>query len=147
MPGRVVIYGADDDEVTQEFIGHPWSKSLPFLHLPQITSLPKDAPIKAMLLGAATQMGAELLYDASSVDFDQEPKKITADETNNFAKVKMPEEEPQEPSSVGTTAGEEKPAIETAEPKLDYVAKDESMEYFGFSEKDVAKTPPPAPKS
>jgi len=136
MPPRVIVYGDDEDEVTQEFIGHPWSKSLPFLHLPQITSLPKDGSIKAMLLGAATQMGAQLLYDSQTVDFDQEPKKITPEEVTNFEPVAMPAEE----------KVEEKPVEEkTTEPKLDYVGKDESLEYFGFMESDVAKTAKPEP--
>jgi hypothetical protein len=135
MPARVVIYGDDEEEATQEFIGHPWSKSLPFLHLPQITSIPKDGPIKAMLLGAATQMGAQLLYDSQSVDFDQEPKKITPDEMTNFEQVAMPVE----PHSAEASRGEG--------PKLDYVGKDESLEYFGFMESDVAKTPKPEPVS
>ncbi len=137
IPARVIIYGDDEEEVTQEFIGHPWSKTLPFLHLPQITSLPKDGPIKAMLLGAATQMGAELIYDSQSVDFDQQPKKITPDEFTNFEPVTMPEE----PHSA-------KASEVHAEPTLDFVDKDESLEYFGFSEgKDVAKNAPmPTPE-
>jgi hypothetical protein len=147
MPARVVIYGADDDEVTQEFIGHPWSKSLPFLHLPQITSFPKDASIKAMLLGAATQMGAQLLYDSKSVDFDGEPQAITPDEMTNFAPVEMPVAnktiEEVEPSPLETVGEAEIKKPEPTE-SLDYVAQDESLEYFGFAEgKDVAKTTPP----
>jgi hypothetical protein len=140
MPPRVVIYGADDDDATQEFIGHPWSKSLPFLHLPQITSLPKDGTIKAMLLGAATQMGAQLLYDSQDMDLDETPKKISPDEFTNFEPVKMPEETP--PSEPETAGIEPK-----TEPALDYIDKDDSLEYFGFAEgKDVAKTLPPAPE-
>jgi hypothetical protein len=138
MPARVVIYGGDDEEIAQEFIGHPWSKSLPFLHLPQINNLPKDGPIKAMLLGAATQMGAELLYDSQGVDLDENetPTKITPDEFTNFEPVSMP--------------AQEEPAIntetETPSKTLDYVDKDESLEYFGFVEGgDVAKNPPPTP--
>src|ERR1035437_4116288 len=95
MPPRVVIYGSDDDDIAQEFIGHPWSKSLPFLHLPQITSFPKDASIKAMLLGAATQMGAQLLYDSKGIDVDEEPKKLDPEEFTNFEPVKMPDVEPE----------------------------------------------------
>ncbi|MGA2967971.1 MAG: baseplate J/gp47 family protein [Candidatus Levyibacteriota bacterium] len=146
IPARVVIYGDDEEEVTQEFIGHPWSKTLPFLHLPQITSLPKDASIKAMLLGAATQMGAELLYDAQSVDFDQEPTKISPDEVSNFAPVEMPEvEKPKEETKEETIEGEQAGEAKTAEPKLDYVDKDNSLEFFGFTQGDVAKTPKPEP--
>jgi len=152
MPARVVIYGDDEEEVTQEFIGHPWSKSLPFLHLPQITSFPKDASIKAILLGAATQMGAELLYDSQNVDFDQEPKKISPDELTNFEPVKTPKEFAKE--KVDEELKEEKPEKEKteesqpekAEPggNLNYVGKDESLEYFGFVEGgDVVKTTKP----
>jgi hypothetical protein len=137
MPPRVVIYGSDDDDISQEFIGHPWSKSLPFLHLPQITSFPKDASIKAMLLGAATQMGAQLLYDAKGIDVDEEPKKLDPEEFTNFEPVKMPDIEPKATE------------VEKVEPNegLNYVDKDESLEYFGFAEgKDVAKNPLPTPE-
>jgi hypothetical protein len=138
MPPRVVIYGSDDDDIAQEFIGHPWSKSLPFLHLPQITSFPKDASIKAMLLGAATQMGAQLLYDSKGIDVDEEPKKLDPEEFTNFEPVKMPSSAP---ADAEATAGKEN------ESTLDYVDKDESLEYFGFAEdKDVAKNPPPTPE-
>ncbi len=147
MPARLVIYGTDDEELAQEFIGHRWSKSLPFLHLPQITSMPKDASIKSMLLGAATQMGAQLLYDSLSVDFDEEPKKISPDELENFEPVKAPDEEEPKPEITKEEApaeGEEKiEEPEKQEGKLDYVAKDESLEYFGFMEDgDVAKKAP-----
>lgn len=97
-----------------------------------------------MLLGAATQMGAQLLYDSQTVDFDQNetPTKITPEEITNFEPVKMPEEEAKEkePATVTETKAEK------TEPKgnLDYVDKDQSLEYFGFVESgDVAKKAPP----
>ena len=147
MPPRVVIYGADDDEITQEFIGHPWSKSLPFLHLPQITSLPKDGTIKAMLLGAATQMGAQLLYDSQDMDLDETPTKISPDEFTNFEPVKMPASQQGEPEETPPAEPETATTEPKTEPALDFVSKDESLEYFGFAEdKDVAKTPPLTPE-
>lgn len=120
LPSRVILLDSEEEELTQEFISHQWSKSLPFLHLPQVVSLPQDSSIKAMLLGAATQMGTKLLYDSSRIDFDEEPKKIAPEE--------LEEPKPE--------------AIETPPPSLDYVDKEESMEYFGFVEnEDVSKIP------
>lgn len=68
LPSRLIIFdGVSKDEHTesiiQEFIAHQWSKSLPFLHVPQITPLPKGFAAKAVLFGAATQMGFEVLQE------------------------------------------------------------------------------------
>ncbi|MDO8659420.1 MAG: hypothetical protein Q7K54_02350, partial [Candidatus Parcubacteria bacterium] len=56
LPSRIVVFNGKED-LSQEFISHTWSKSLPFLHLPQITNLPHGFDAKAVLFGAATQMG------------------------------------------------------------------------------------------
>jgi len=60
LPSRIIIFNGKED-LSQEFISHTWSKSLPFLHLPQITSLPEGFDAKSVLVGAATQMGFEVL--------------------------------------------------------------------------------------
>src|SRR3989344_296579 len=60
LPSRIIIFNGKED-LSQEFISHTWSKSLPFLHLPQITNLPEGFDAKAVLFGAATQMGFEVL--------------------------------------------------------------------------------------
>ncbi len=60
LPSRIIIFNGKED-LSQEFISHAWSKSLPFLHLPQITNLPYGFDAKAVLFGAATQMGFEVL--------------------------------------------------------------------------------------
>ncbi len=129
MPARIILFDSEEEELTQEFMSHQWSKSLPFLHLPQIMSLPKDAAIKAMLLGAATQMETKLLYDSTFVDMDadEKPKRIIPDEFAENKPVEIPKEE------------------QTTEP-LNYVDHDDSLEYFGFVEgSDVTKTPTPEP--
>jgi hypothetical protein len=146
LPTKIILLNSDEDELTQEFIGHQWSKSLSFLHIPQIESLPKDATAKAMLLGAATQMGTQLIYDHSQA-FEEnqipekenitdgkeilEEEKTLLDEiqtqpvqleTDNFEVVKDKE------------IIEEKPPTETAEV---------SSDFFGFIEgADVTKTAP-----
>lgn len=67
LPSRLIILDGDKNEaLQQEFITHSWSKSLPFLHVPQITTLPKRYDAKAILFGAATQMGFDLLYSEDS---------------------------------------------------------------------------------
>lgn len=63
LPSRIIVFNGKED-LSQEFISHTFSKSLPFLHLPQITTLPFGAPAKAVLFGAATQMGFEVLAEA-----------------------------------------------------------------------------------
>lgn len=60
LPSRIIIFNGKED-LSQEFISHTWSKSLPFLHLPQITNLPYGFDARAVLFGAATQMGFEVL--------------------------------------------------------------------------------------
>jgi hypothetical protein len=145
MPARIILFDSEEEELTQEFMNHQWSKSLPFLHLPQIISLPEDAAIKAMLLGAATQMGTKLLYDSTSVDMDaiERPKKITPDEFSvNKPLETMPEKE--EETVEEPTVAKETTPLATA--PLDYVDHDDSLEYFGFVEgSDVAKVPSPEP--
>lgn len=61
LPSRIIVFDGDDPEkLSQKFLNHSWSKSLPFLHLPQITPLPAGFDARAVLEGAALQMGFEL---------------------------------------------------------------------------------------
>ncbi len=60
LPSRIIIFNGKED-LSQQFISHTWSKSLPFLHLPQITNLSEGFDAKSVLFGAATQMGFEVL--------------------------------------------------------------------------------------
>ncbi|MGI8419120.1 MAG: hypothetical protein ACR2LN_00585 [Candidatus Levyibacteriota bacterium] len=58
LPARIVIFQSKADERTsQAFLHHHWSKSLPFLHVPQVTVLPENFDLRAVMNGAATQMG------------------------------------------------------------------------------------------
>jgi len=160
MPARIILLDSGEEALTQEFMNHQWSKSLPFLHLPQIISLPQDASIKAMLLGAATQMRTELLYDSTRIGLNEMPKKLEPQELTETKHIETPikelEEEIEEEDSfednLEETAADEtlsEDVVEnlsdkkTVEP-LDYVDHDDSLEYFGFTENaDVAKAPLP----
>jgi len=46
MPAKIILFDSEEEELTQAFMNHQWSKSLPFLHLPQIVSLPLMQPLK-----------------------------------------------------------------------------------------------------
>lgn len=62
LPTRIILFHGDDvDTLAQKFMRHEWSKSLPFLHVPQITVLPPDFDAKAVTFGAARQMGFDVL--------------------------------------------------------------------------------------
>jgi len=68
LPSRIIVQNDNNpqnqveinEKLGQEFINHNWSKSLPFLHVPQVTVLPVGFDIKAVEFGAATQMGLEI---------------------------------------------------------------------------------------
>lgn len=119
LPSRFVLL-SEDEELVQEFIGNQWSKSLPFLHLPQIGNLPEGFMGKALALGIAKQTGATL-----ADDFKAEP-----------------EESIQEDKVERVQTVEQEPVIEPEKPSIEYVS--DAGEFFGFTSKDVGKVEPPA---
>ena len=129
LPARVVLLNEDEDLV-QEFIGHQWSKSLPFLHLPQITNLPMGGMGKAFVLGIAKQTGAKVMDE-----FDVKPAEPS------FAKAT--EGEPVE-SNINQNLPTEAKELEGS--NVEYVSND-AQEFFGFiQDKDVSKIKPPEPE-
>lgn len=123
LPSRVILLEEEEDGLTQEFIGHSWSKSLPFLHLPQILSLPQESDVKAVLLGASTQMGTSLVFDI------KKPAMYERESKDNEEVIEKEDSDNFKDSDQKTG-------------NLEYVDKDTSMEFFGFSQGDVAKTRP-----
>ena len=138
LPARIILLDSEEEELTQEFISHQWSKSLAFLHLPQIANLPEDASVKAVLLGAAMQMATQLIYDPSkNMGESLAVTKIVPDEIEKPKKEEEDFEKTKEDEAFKD--GEKKQS-------LDYVSEDSSMEFFGFVENsDVAKTKFPIP--
>lgn len=67
LPARIILYDTEiSEDLVQQFIGHQWSKSLPFLHMPQISVLPSGFDGRAVTFGAATQMGFEVFDSGGS---------------------------------------------------------------------------------
>ena len=62
LPSRVILFnGQKSEALAQEFIAHQWSRSLPFLHVPQVAVLPGNFDARAVVFGAAEQMGFEIV--------------------------------------------------------------------------------------
>lgn len=88
LPSRILILTdkTDNEKLSQSFITHIWSKSLPFLHVPQITILPKNFDAKAVLSGAISQMGFEFLSTTENQSIKQEVS----------SNIEEPKEQPEE---------------------------------------------------
>lgn len=61
LPPRIILFDGGKEELAQKFMSHKWSKDLPFLHIPQVMNLPTNFDARAVLNGAATQMGFDIL--------------------------------------------------------------------------------------
>src|SRR5680860_82520 len=124
LPSRVIIFTDQEKELSQEFIKHQWSKSLSFLHLPQILTLASNYDIKAVINGAAKQMG--LAVSPGIMEYKK------ADDIPELTKQEMIK--PEEIKEVEKLPEEEK----TIEDKI-YEEKAFPANHFGFGEKDIAK--------
>ena len=130
LPAKIVLLN-EDEELVQEFISHQWSKSLPFLHLPQIVSLESDSIAKAYAIGLANQTGAEVKNDS----FEPSSPAERNEEEDGRPAATATEEETEDREQI---SGEEQ-----VKSNIEYV---DTPDFFGFSNNDVANTPPPAPE-
>lgn len=64
FPPRIILFDGGKEELQQEFISHKWGKDSVFMHLPQVSNLPANFDARAVLSGAAKQMGFEVLEDS-----------------------------------------------------------------------------------
>ncbi len=99
LPSRIII--ADDTNkphLAQSLIHHHWSKSLPFLHMPQVTPLPEGFDIRAILYGTATQMNFKVN--------DTLPSKKPLDD--QFA-IAQKQDSPKDEKEIAPTTPEEEP--------------------------------------
>jgi len=61
LPSRLIIYNGDQiDGLSQAFTTHQFSRSIPFLHMPNVTILDKGFDVQAVVKGAAEQLGVSL---------------------------------------------------------------------------------------
>jgi hypothetical protein len=150
LPARLILYDAKEPEkLSQAFIGHQWSKSLPFLHVPQIIALPAGFDAKAVTFGAATQMGLEV----SGMDLKLSPLSSQSEEPTE--KEEPVEEIPskrarhheEEPEDEKPEENDEEPeAKKEDEEKPSHKEEAESTisgDNFGFvTDEDITKSHP-----
>lgn len=143
LPSRIIIFdGGRTESLAQEFIAHQWSKSLPFLHMPQITPLAQGYDAQAVILGAAEQMGMQIsggiqpLPTAAQADTPSQP--AAAVETKTPAQQFMQEQA----ENISEPADEEQlkdDAQEDITPEQPESLEKVEASSFGFiQERDIA---------
>ncbi len=116
LPARIILFLTKPDEsASQTFIKHHWSKSLPFLHMPQVTVLPPGFDRRAVMYGAATQMGFTVVETAHASLPKVEPSEASQEEEPTHKDENLEENEK-----------------ETAYDNLQPVTETQAGEDFGF---------------
>lgn len=137
LPSRIILSGGEEDEtLSQEFIAHHWSKSIPFLHVPQISVLPLGFDGKAMVYGAAEQMGLEAVNILDDLTITDLP--VASDpEVKPLSKKHAAKDE----EEITPDAKEEEPLSPETESKPTRVLAD--ADAFGFvMDEDIATVKP-----
>lgn len=81
LPARIILFDSEiSKNLVQHFTGHHWSKSLPFLHMPQISVLPPGFEGQAVTAGAAGQMNLQVLEDEVQSIINYESKNAVKDD-------------------------------------------------------------------
>ncbi|MEX2013253.1 MAG: baseplate J/gp47 family protein [Candidatus Levyibacteriota bacterium] len=125
FPARVIIFDGEKD-LTQDFISHSWSKTLPFLHLPQVANLESGFDAKSVLSGAASEMGFQILGESTTRPTFQGVSEKTTEENSEVTPEDIQEEK----------------IMESAEKNPTEISERASEDYFGFvKNKDIADSP------
>lgn len=139
LPSRVIIFdGERGEEIAQQFITHPWSRSLAFLHMPQVSVVPMGFDSRAVVFGAALQMGFEVtgaVVDHTSNDI----KTLNSDEGKSTRRSRKDEETDEEKVEETESANKDKSVDKDTEKEVkeDFTSDGDN---FGFViGQDIAK--------
>jgi hypothetical protein len=99
LPSRIIIFDGGKETLQQEFISHTWSKALNFLHVPQVATLPANYDARAVLNGAAAQMGLSVVEDSLA-------QAVKADKKSPAAELVEGEETTEEDKTIEEAASE-----------------------------------------
>ncbi len=81
LPAKIILLNFDNaKKIQQSFLSHSWSKSLQFLHIPQVEVLDPEVESQAVISGVALQMGFSTLPQVSidKVEKRQDPIEIAS---------------------------------------------------------------------
>jgi len=91
LPSKMVLlYHEDTDSRQQKFLSYPWTKDLPFLHLPQISLLEKGFENEAVVDAIASQINSKVSNETeiSGAELIEGDSSAVANEDENFGFVK-----------------------------------------------------------
>jgi len=91
LPSKMILLYHDDlDARQQNFLSHPWTKDLPFLHLPQISLMEKGFENEAVVDAIAAQMNVAISdqVDVSGAEIIETEASNIVDSSENFGFMK-----------------------------------------------------------
>ncbi|MBI2420724.1 MAG: baseplate J/gp47 family protein [Candidatus Levybacteria bacterium] len=131
LPSRVILFDSGNDDLAQEFLSYKWSKSLPFLHMPQVIPLPVDYDAKAVLSGAASQMGLAIIIDSLDQTFGKSSPVLKSE--NAMGTIDIDDTKTEEEKTLAE-------AIKAAQmPKTSGETDGTPSDFFGFVEEEDVK--------
>ena len=142
LPSRILLLENTNSEKKQQaFVSHVWSKSIPFLHIPQVEVLNKTSEQESVIQGVADQLDLRLVLDQIPLvgKIEKESPVVDSDEDFGFVKEKdlskMAKEEFDAGSDVVPVEVDEDSDHEELEQKIEHEAeghssrtKDDEME-------------------
>lgn len=106
LPSRIMLFDGNVslEEAKQEFISYQWTRELSFLHFPKIDILPEGSEAKAVISGAAQELGFSFEEEVAKIkteNFEQKAEEETfgfvkeqdVGETMRTQEVRLEEEE------------------------------------------------------
>lgn len=150
FPSRLILFDNGDKKAENAFISHHWNKSLPFLHVPQVSTLSADFDTRAILFGTATQMGFDAIdlvkqREAPSTK-PMENLEETVEDTNEEEKTQItfPFPKKTHEGEREETPHDHRSSQLFQQEDAKEIAEDSSQEYFGFvKDEDIIKTDTP----
>ncbi|HSD98511.1 MAG TPA: baseplate J/gp47 family protein [Patescibacteria group bacterium] len=137
LPSRVILFDQGDTKAEKAFLAHKWSKSLPFLHVPQVTTLPADFDTRAILFGTATQMGLDAIdvikqpIKKSEAFFEDQGMK--EEEAPSVTTNEVEQSSHGDNDEITTSLAKDEPSRnDKQDDVVEEVTGDDTSEYFGF---------------